>query len=78
MTIIGHTDSIGSDAYNDTLGMRRAENALLYFRDLGIGNTIETETMGKRRPVAPNSTTSGNDNPEGRQKNRRVNFVIEE
>ncbi|MEM1328227.1 MAG: OmpA family protein [Bacteroidota bacterium] len=78
LTIIGHTDSIGSDAYNDTLGMRRAENALLYFRDLGIDNDIETETMGKRRPVAPNSTEKGNDNPEGRQKNRRVNFVIEE
>jgi outer membrane protein OmpA-like peptidoglycan-associated protein len=78
LTIIGHTDSIGSDAYNDTLGLRRAENALSYFRQLGIENDIETETMGKRRPVAPNSTSTGKDNPEGRQKNRRVNFVIEE
>ncbi|MEM6698068.1 MAG: OmpA family protein [Bacteroidota bacterium] len=76
LTIIGHTDSIGSDAYNDTLGMRRAENALLYFRNLGVTAKIGTETQGKRRPVAPNSKSSGADNPEGRQKNRRVNFVI--
>lgn len=78
LTIVGHTDSIGSDAYNDTLGMRRAQNAADYFRGLGIENEIATETMGKRRPVAPNSKPTGQDNPEGRQKNRRVNFVIEE
>lgn len=76
LTIIGHTDSIGSDAYNDTLGMRRAENALIYFRNLGVTAEIDTETEGKRRPVAPNSKPNGADNPEGRQKNRRVNFVI--
>lgn len=78
LTIVGHTDSIGSDTYNDTLGMQRARNAADYFRGLGIENEITTETMGKRRPVAPNSTPTGKDNPEGRQKNRRVNFVIEE
>ncbi|MEM8524012.1 MAG: OmpA family protein [Bacteroidota bacterium] len=77
LTIIGHTDSIGSDAYNDTLGMRRAENALIYFKDLGVTAEMKTATQGKRRPVAPNSKANGTDNPEGRQKNRRVNFVIE-
>ncbi|MEL6941264.1 MAG: OmpA family protein [Bacteroidota bacterium] len=77
LTIIGHTDSIGSDVYNDTLGMKRAKNALIYFRNLGVTAAIETETQGKRRPVAPNSKPNGADNPEGRQKNRRVNFVIE-
>ncbi|MEM9847408.1 MAG: OmpA family protein [Bacteroidota bacterium] len=76
LTIVGHTDSIGSDAYNDKLGLERAQNAKIYFKDLGVEAEIETETMGKRRPVAPNSATDGSDNPEGRQKNRRVNFVI--
>jgi len=77
LTIIGHTDSIGSDAYNDTLGLRRAESALVYFKNLGVTAKMDTETQGKRRPVAPNSKPNGADNPEGRQKNRRVNFVIE-
>ncbi|MEM9885263.1 MAG: OmpA family protein [Bacteroidota bacterium] len=76
LTIVGHTDSIGSDAFNDNLGLERAKNARQYFLDLGVESEIATETMGKRRPVAPNSKAGGGDNPEGRQKNRRVNFVI--
>ncbi|NJK83229.1 MAG: OmpA family protein [Saprospiraceae bacterium] len=78
LTIIGHTDSIGSDAYNNPLGLERAENARKYFLEkLEVKNPITVQTMGKRRPVAPNSTRKGKDNPEGRQKNRRVNFIIE-
>ncbi|NJL74146.1 MAG: OmpA family protein [Saprospiraceae bacterium] len=75
--IIGHTDSIGSDAYNNPLGLERANNAKLYFEKLGITSQIIVETFGKKRPVAPNSLPNGKDNPEGRQKNRRVNFLIE-
>ncbi|MEM9990678.1 MAG: OmpA family protein [Bacteroidota bacterium] len=78
LRIIGHTDSIGSDAYNDNLGMERARAARSYFKKLGVNNEVEVATAGKRRPVAPNSTKLGRDNPEGRQKNRRVNFVIED
>lgn len=78
LTIVGHTDSIGSDAYNNPLGLERAENARQYFIEvLEVENPITVQTMGKKRPVAPNSTPSGKDNPEGRQKNRRVNFIIE-
>jgi outer membrane protein OmpA-like peptidoglycan-associated protein len=78
MTIVGHTDSIGSDAYNVDLGMRRAQNARLYFIDsMGVTADISVESMGKSRPVAPNSTPEGLDNPEGRQKNRRVNFILQ-
>ncbi len=79
LTIIGHTDSIGSHAYNDELGLRRAQNARAFFQDsLGVTSPIEVETAGKRRPVAPNSDPDGSDNPEGREKNRRVNFVLED
>jgi outer membrane protein OmpA-like peptidoglycan-associated protein len=77
MAIIGHTDSIGSDAYNLDLGMRRAENARFYFQDsLGVTASIQIDSEGESRPVAPNSLPGGGDNPEGRQKNRRVNFVL--
>lgn len=77
LRIVGHTDSIGSDAYNDTLGMQRAREAKTYFENLGVVTEIEVGTEGKRRPIEPNSTAAGEDNPEGRQKNRRVNFIIE-
>ncbi len=78
LIIVGHTDSIGSDAYNDPLGLKRAENARGYFIEvLEVENPITVQTMGKKRPVAPNSNPNGTDNPEGRQKNRRVNFIIE-
>ncbi|MBV6654088.1 MAG: OmpA family protein, partial [Mameliella sp.] len=77
MSIIGHTDSIGSDAYNLELGLRRAENARFYFQDsLDVIAEIKIDSEGESRPVAPNSSSEGKDNPEGRQKNRRVNFVL--
>lgn len=71
LTIIGHTDSDGSDDYNDDLGLRRAQSAQTYFNDLGITSTINVESKGKRSPMAPNNTI------ENKQKNRRVNFRIE-
>ncbi len=78
LRIIGHTDSIGSDAFNNNLGLKRAEEARNYFKGLGVASEIEVGTAGKTRPVAANSKMSGEDNPEGRQKNRRVNFIIED
>lgn len=71
LTIIGHTDFVGSDEYNDDLGKRRAESAKAYFNGLGVSTTINTVSMGKRQPVAKNDTD------QGRQKNRRVNIKIE-
>lgn len=76
LTIIGHTDSKGTPDYNYKLGLRRAENAKEYFRELGVTADINVDSKGESEPVAPNET-KGKDNPEGRQKNRRVNFVIQ-
>lgn len=76
LTIIGHTDSKGTDEYNYRLGMDRAENAREYFRELGVTSDIHIASKGETEPVAPNRV-NGRDNPEGRQKNRRVNFVLE-
>ena len=71
MTIIGHTDNIGTNKFNTNLGLRRAESARKYFQELGVANKIRIESKGEGRPVATNKTE------EGRQKNRRVNFVLE-
>ncbi|NUN99412.1 MAG: OmpA family protein [Saprospiraceae bacterium] len=71
MTIIGHTDNIGTNKFNTNLGLRRAESAREYFKELGVVNKIRIESKGEGRPVATNKTE------EGRQKNRRVNFVLE-
>mgnify|MGYP001473019488 CR=1 FL=1 len=78
LTIIGHTDSIGTEKANFDLGLRRAKNAARYFRELGVKAEIIPISKGKTQPVAPNSMPDGSDNPEGRQKNRRVNFKLEE
>lgn len=73
---VGHTDSIGSDAYNQKLSVRRAESVKAYLVSKGIEpNRIYTEGKGKKQPIAPN-TINGKDNPEGRAKNRRVEIEV--
>ncbi len=71
LTIIGHTDNVGSHEYNDGLGMRRAKSTKEYFIKMGAKSPIKIMTKGKREPMAPNDTE------ENRLKNRRVNFKIE-
>ncbi|MGE0874322.1 MAG: outer membrane protein OmpA [Burkholderiales bacterium] len=68
---IGHTDSIGSDAYNQKLSVRRAEAVKAYMVSKGVEpNRIYTEGKGEKQPVASNKTK------EGRQKNRRVEIEV--
>jgi OOP family OmpA-OmpF porin len=68
---IGHTDSIGSDAYNQKLSVRRAESVKAYLVSKGIEpNRVYTEGKGKKQPVASNKTK------EGRAKNRRVEIEV--
>ena len=77
LTIIGHTDNIDSEKFNYKLGMRRAENARKYFQDMGITSEINIDSKGELEPVAPNQNSDGTDNSDGRQRNRRVVFVLE-
>lgn len=72
--ISGHTDNIGSSAYNKNLSMKRAKAVVDYLIENGISeDRLEYVGYGFDRPVATNST------PEGRQQNRRTEFkVIEE
>lgn len=71
ITILGHTDAIGSDAYNFALSSRRAQSVMQALFERGVGLfQMSTVAVGKTQPVAPNST------PEGRALNRRVEFMI--
>jgi OOP family OmpA-OmpF porin len=68
---VGHTDSVGSDAYNQQLSVRRAEAVKAYLVSKGIEkNRIYTEGKGEKQPVADNKTK------EGRAKNRRVEIEV--
>ena len=68
---IGHADSIGSDAYNQRLSVRRAESVKAYLVSKGIeANRVYTEGKGEKQPVASNKTK------EGRAKNRRVEIEV--
>lgn len=72
LTIIGHTDNTGNPQANQTLSLRRAQSAMQYFRELGA-DSRRIRTIGK----GPSEPAASNDYAEGRQKNRRVNFVLE-
>ena len=68
---VGHTDSIGGDAYNDKLSVKRAESIKSYLTSKGVeANRVYTEGKGKKQPVADNKTA------EGRAKNRRVEIEV--
>lgn len=77
VTVEGHTDAKGSDAYNQSLSERRARAV----RDwLAAHHHVAAATpavgYGEVHPVAPNAKPDGSDDPEGRAKNRRVEVVI--
>lgn len=76
--IEGHTDAKGGDAYNQTLSEKRARTVKDWLVARGaVAAATPIQGWGKRRPVAPNAKPDGSDNPEGRQKNRRVEVVLD-
>ena len=75
-TIEGHTDAKGDAAYNQKLSERRAESVRAWLAGNGASLTMSTRGWGKNKPVAPNAKPDGKDDPEGRQKNRRVEIVV--
>lgn len=72
LTIVGHTDNVGTDAYNKSLSERRAQAVSQYFSSHGvIPERLVAEGKGESAPRASNNT------PEGRKLNRRVEIYIE-
>src|SRR5262249_42289519 len=70
LEVEGHTDSVGSDAYNQTLSEKRAVSVRDYLVESGVPiNNILSRGFGKTQPVADNGTS------EGRKLNRRVEMI---
>ena len=77
VAIDGHTDSKGSDSYNERLSRERAEAVQDYFVKNGVNaDRLVFRGFGEARPIAPNSFDDGSDNPEGRFENRRVELNV--
>jgi len=71
LLVVGHTDDVGADAYNQTLSERRARSAADYLVSQGVSRSrIQTSGRGEVEPVSENTTESG------RQANRRVEIAI--
>ncbi len=72
-----HTDSKGSESYNQKLSQRRANSARDWLVSRGVTpNRIQSVGYGESQPVAANQFDDGTDNPEGRKLNRRTEFKI--
>ncbi|MFC2081099.1 OmpA family protein [Bacteroidota bacterium] len=71
LSVTGHTDAIGTDAYNQALGFRRAQSVQRFFESVGmpLKNSI-IESKGEKEPADDNST------PAGRANNRRTEITI--
>jgi outer membrane protein OmpA-like peptidoglycan-associated protein len=71
LQIEGHTDSVGSDEFNQQLSERRSDTVRDFLAEQGVaGSSMSARGFGKNQPVASNDT------PEGRQRNRRVELVV--
>ena len=71
LTVLGHTDAIGTDAYNIDLSARRAASVMKELVRRGVNPSQLSEVaIGKRQPIAPNDTA------DGRARNRRVEFLV--
>lgn len=74
----GHTDSRGTDQRNLELSLDRANAVLQELTQRGLDVPVEVNGFGESQPVAPNESPDGEDNPNGRALNRRVEIVIRE
>ena len=74
----GYTDAKGSDSYNQKLSERRAASVKTWLVKVDGLTSVKftTKGFGAANPVAPNTNPDGSDNPDGRQKNRRVELII--
>jgi outer membrane protein OmpA-like peptidoglycan-associated protein len=78
LLIEGHTDGKGTHPYNMKLSENRAVSVKNWLvQNAGVDSArITTRGLGETKPVAPNTNPDGSDNPQGRQKNRRVSITL--
>jgi len=75
--VLGHTDALGADNYNQILSEKRSNIATKYLINKGItADRLVSKGLGESVPSSNNLKEDGSDNPEGRSKNRRVEFKI--
>lgn len=78
LTLSGHTDGIGSESYNKELSKRRAETVRTFLIDSGVNpEQVKTVALGKSSPRRPNTTETGEDDPDGRRANRRTEIYLD-
>ena len=78
ITVEGHADGVGSRRYNVSLSEARAQAVIAVLEAGGVARTrLHSRAYGKDRPLEPNRLADGQDNPDGRARNRRVALVIE-
>ncbi len=75
--ISAHTDSKGTDKYNQKLSEARARSVVAYLVAKGVAESrLKSKGYGEAHPIAPNTNPDGSDNPEGREQNRRTEFKV--
>ena len=78
ITLSGHTDSLGTEDYNNRLSARRADAVRDFLNKAGVSAAqIVTVAKGASQPRRPNVTESGDDNPDGRRANRRTEIYLD-
>ncbi|MGH9778614.1 MAG: OmpA family protein [Candidatus Acidiferrales bacterium] len=77
LSVEGHADSIGTEEYNQDLSERRAQSVREFLVTNGLARElVNAQGFGETQPIASNTKPDGNDDPAGRQRNRRVEIVI--
>ncbi|WP_161796827.1 OmpA family protein [Devosia soli] len=77
LTVEGHTDSKGTDAYNRDLSRRRADSVAAWLASASPALPLpQVRAYGETRPAASNEKPDGSDDPAGRQLNRRVEIIV--
>ena len=78
VTVIGHTDSIGSDSYNKRLSKSRALSVMKWLnsKESIPASLMKAKGVGSKKPITHNTMPDGSDNPKGRAQNRRVEIVL--
>jgi len=79
VTVEGHADGVGSRRFNQTLSEARARAVIAVLEASGVAaQRLHSRAYGKDRPLEPNRLADGQDNPDGRARNRRVSLMIEQ